>query len=102
MSEQEQQAASEGGIGQPASTGGLGWHHPDCEGACLACLIEALVLEHYGTQGLNFLRRKVGAGDTQPKCGNTPYDEGQFSVLPNVEFSGGAPLHGAASAGTQG
>ena len=85
MDEQKPEAGSEGGIGQSASTAGLGWHHPDCEGACLACLIEALVLEHYGTQGLNFLRRKVGAGDTQPKCGNTPYDEGQFNVLPNVQ-----------------
>ena len=42
----------------------MGWHHEECEGKCLACLIEALVREHYGTQGLDFLRRKVGAGET--------------------------------------
>lgn len=42
----------------------MSWHHEDCTGQCLACLIEALVLEHYGTQGLEFLRKKVSAGDT--------------------------------------
>ncbi len=46
----------------------MGWHHEECEGKCLACLIEALVREHYGTQGLDFLRRKVGAGETAKKC----------------------------------
>lgn len=38
----------------------MGWHHEECDGNCLACLIEALVKENYGEQGLDFLRRKVG------------------------------------------
>ena len=47
------------------------WHIEGCTGACLACLIEETVLENYGTQGLDFLRRKVGAGDTAEEgCGH--------------------------------
>ncbi len=42
----------------------MGWHREECECKCLACLIEALVQKHYGTQGLDFLRRKVGADET--------------------------------------
>lgn len=38
------------------------WHIDGCVGECLGCLIEKLVLENYGNQGLAFLRRKVGAG----------------------------------------
>lgn len=30
------------------------------------------------------------------------YEQRAAALVPNVEFSGGAPLHGAASAGTQG
>ncbi len=44
----------------------MSWHIEGCTGACLACLIEETVLENYGTQGLDFLRRKVGAGGTAP------------------------------------
>ena len=28
------------------------WHHPECEGQCIACLIEQVVQEAYGSQGL--------------------------------------------------
>jgi hypothetical protein len=38
------------------------WHHPECQGACLACLIEQSVQRDYGTQGLVFLRRHVVTG----------------------------------------
>lgn len=31
------------------------WHHVDCEGECIACLIEREVLVAYGNQGLNYL-----------------------------------------------
>jgi len=30
----------------------LAWHHPDCEGQCLGCLIEAVAQENHGDQGL--------------------------------------------------
>lgn len=40
------------------------WHHPDCEGECIACLIEREVTAAYGTQGLAYLRRHLAV--TQP------------------------------------
>lgn len=45
----------------------MSWHIEGCEGACLACLIEETVRKNYGTQGLDFLRRKVGADETAEK-----------------------------------
>lgn len=45
---------------QPAQS--LPWHHPDCEGECIACLIEREVEAAYGTQGLAYLRRHVSGG----------------------------------------
>lgn len=42
----------------------MGWHHEECKGKCLACLIEETVRQHYGTQGLDILRRNVGADET--------------------------------------
>lgn len=65
----------------------MGWHHEECEGKCLACLIEALVKEHYGTQGLDFLHRKVGADETaQPAAWIRflPADEDGVIVHDNV------------------
>lgn len=47
---------------QPAQP--LPWHHPDCEGECIACLIEREVTAAYGTQGLAYLRRHLAV--TQP------------------------------------
>jgi len=38
------------------------WHHPACEGECIACLIERVVKENYGTQGLGYLRRHLDLG----------------------------------------
>jgi hypothetical protein len=37
----------------------VAWHHPDCAGECIACLIENVVTEAYGTQGLEYLRKRV-------------------------------------------
>jgi hypothetical protein len=37
----------------------VAWHHPDCAGVCLACLIELKVYEEYGQQGLDYLRKRV-------------------------------------------
>ena len=37
----------------------VAWHHPDCEGECIACLIEREVEAQYGTHGLAYLRRYV-------------------------------------------
>ena len=39
----------------------VAWHHPDCEGECIACLIEREVHSAYGNQGLTYLRRHIGA-----------------------------------------
>ena len=35
------------------------WHHPECEGQCIACLIEQVVQEAYGIQGLSYLQRHL-------------------------------------------
>ena len=35
------------------------WHHPECEGQCIACLIEQVVQEAYGSQGLGYLQRHL-------------------------------------------
>ena len=37
------------------------WHHPKCQGECLACLIERSVQRDYGTQWLDFLRGHITA-----------------------------------------
>ena len=37
----------------------VAWHHPDCQGECIACLIERAVQDAYGTQGRNYLLRHV-------------------------------------------
>ena len=43
----------------------VAWHHPDCAGVCLACLIELKVHEEYGQQGLNYLRKRVQTPRTE-------------------------------------
>ena len=37
----------------------MSWHHKDCEGSCIACLIEQAVQESYGNQGLSYLQRHL-------------------------------------------
>lgn len=37
------------------------WHHPECEGECIACLIERAVKDAYGTQGLGYMLRHINA-----------------------------------------
>lgn len=66
---------------------GLGstWHHPECDGKCMACLLEATVLENYGTQGLDFLRSKVGVGGTA----NDSIDAKRYRWLREQKASGG-------------
>jgi hypothetical protein len=44
----------------------VAWHHPDCEGECIACLIERDVQAAYGAQGLAYLRRRVTTPPAQP------------------------------------
>ena len=39
----------------------VAWHHPDCQGECIACLIQRAVQDAYGTQGLDYLLRHVTA-----------------------------------------
>lgn len=47
----------------------VAWHHHDCEGECIACLIEREVQSTYGLQGLNYLRRHVTARAIEPAHG---------------------------------
>ena len=48
------------------------WHHPECEGECIACLIEREVKQAYGIQGLDYLRRHIAAPPQQECQGLTP------------------------------
>lgn len=41
------------------------WHHPECEGECIACLIERVVQEAYGSQGLSYLQRHLTSSPAQ-------------------------------------
>lgn len=43
------------------------WHHPECEGECIACLIERVVQEAYGSQGLSYLQRHLTSPPPQRK-----------------------------------
>lgn len=71
LAQPEQGAAWQGNGGAGYNVGGAGlakpkqepvaWHHPECAGECVACLIENVVKEAYGTQGLDYLRKKIGA-----------------------------------------
>ena len=35
------------------------WHHPECKGNCLACLIEEVVIKQFGTIGLVYLHKRL-------------------------------------------
>ena len=48
-------------IAEPVKQEPVAWHHPECEGECLACLIERCVKDSYGTQGLDFMLRHINA-----------------------------------------
>ena len=82
----------------------MSWHIEGCAGACLACLIEETVLEHYGTQGLDFLRRKVGASETEhqwicPRCKVDRFKEdckGDRMTCPMVGIAHNANVTGLA------
>lgn len=41
------------------------WHHHECEGECIACLIERVVQEAYGSQGLSYLQRHLTSSPAQ-------------------------------------
>lgn len=43
----------------------VAWHHPECAGECIACLIENVVKEAYGTQGLEYLHRHLQQIETK-------------------------------------
>jgi hypothetical protein len=49
------------------------WHHPECEGECIACLIERVVQEAYGSQGLSYLQRHL----TPPPAQQEPLTDEQ-------------------------
>ena len=37
----------------------VAWHHPECSGECIACLIEREVRLAFGEQGVGYLRRHI-------------------------------------------
>lgn len=39
----------------------VGWHHPECEGKCIACCIQRVVHDTYGARGVKYLLRHVTA-----------------------------------------
>ena len=45
----------------------VAWHHPECKGECIACLIQRAVQDEYGTQGLDYLLRHVTPVATPPR-----------------------------------
>ena len=51
-----------------ASSEPVAWHHPECEGECIACLIERCVKDSYGTQGLDFMLRHINAAPVDAKA----------------------------------
>ena len=53
------------------------WHHPECEGECIACLIERVVQQAYGSQGLAYLQRHLVS---QPQPEQEPYGYFQFDL----------------------
>lgn len=42
----------------------MSWHHSECTGECIACLIERVVKQQYGTIGLNYLLKHIAARNT--------------------------------------
>lgn len=56
----------------------VAWHHPDCKGECIACLIERTVQDAYGTQGLKYLRRALIGKEPPPR---TPLTDEQLEEL---------------------
>lgn len=44
----------------------VAWHHPECEGECIACLIERCVKDSYGKQGVDYMLRHMNAAPVQP------------------------------------
>ena len=45
----------------------VAWHHPQCEGKCIACLIEKAVQDAYGTQGRDYMLRHINAAPVRTK-----------------------------------
>lgn len=64
------------------------WHHPDCEDACIACLIEREVEESYGTQGLSYLRRHVVAPLRREWVGLTDEEIAKLHYATEAQFMG--------------
>ena len=45
----------------------VAWHHPQCDGQCIACLIEKTVQDAYGTQGRDYMLRHIKAAPVRTK-----------------------------------
>ena len=53
---------------EPVKQEPVAWHHPECKGECIACLIERCVKDSYGTQGLDFMLRHINAEPVDAKA----------------------------------
>ena len=53
---------------EPVKQEPVAWHHPECKGECIACLIERCVKDSYGTQGLDFMIRHINAEPVDAKA----------------------------------
>lgn len=65
------------------------WHHPECEGECIACLIERVVQEAYGSQGLSYLQRHLTSSPAQQE----PVAEARYDGTLHWFEPHGAGLH---------
>ena len=45
----------------------VAWHHPKCDGQCIACLIEKAVEDAYGTKGRDYMLRHINAAPVRTK-----------------------------------
>ena len=63
------------------------WHHPECEGECIACLIERVVQEAYGSQGLSYLQRHLTSSPAQQEpVGMTLDASAPLVMVPHPAF----------------
>ena len=61
-------AAIREALAEPVKQEPVAWHHPECKGECIACLIERCVKDSYGTQGLDFMLRHINAAPVDAKA----------------------------------
>ena len=74
----------------------VAWHHPKCNGQCIACLIEKAVEDSYGTQGREYMLRRINTAPPQREwvsltddevesVGDAYFDEWSFGFARAIE-----------------